>query len=134
MLLGKGRHEGAGLSFGDPLSPICRRRGLFGHVQVRHHGGPMLGIVADSATGLVKFLAHFGNGRLDMALRAIALEHGLTIGQGQLLIRAAIHTGLVSNRSHKPARAAYPVPPKWALTLSYVRPVNSIYKNNQTNG
>ena len=75
-----------------PVFGACRVVEL---VQVRHHFGAVLGVMADSAAGLVQFMAQFANRRFGMTLGTVTLEDRLPVKRSGLLVERTVYVRAV---------------------------------------
>src|SRR6266481_740525 len=90
VLSAKSWHHRVRFAARNPSFPVIGIKWVAQRFQIRDHGGPVFGIVTDRAARLVKFMSKLPNGRLGVALGAIAFEYRLPITGGNLLIAAAI--------------------------------------------
>ena len=70
-------------SVGDVLPPVRGITRFVHHAEIRHHAGAVFRIVANGARSEVEVIAELFFCILNVALRTIALEHGLAVGMGE---------------------------------------------------
>ncbi len=97
FLFGKGWHEGAGFTVGDPVTPAFGVRQGPEHAEIGDHFGAMFGEVAYRAHGLEQFASHFSFCWGGVAAGAVTAEHGLAVGGGNLHVAQAVGIGFVTD-------------------------------------
>ena len=84
----EGGHQAVELAIADPLHPEGPIGGVLQLAQRGHHGGLVLGVMADPAGGGVELSAPLAHGGGHVARRALAAEDGLSVrgSHGQIAL------------------------------------------------